>query len=64
VEEGWQRSVRCADMLSATAMLFQSPASLRAMLARLEGDASAYIIFNDLQRVANATAFLRLLDGT
>ena len=27
VEEGWQRSVECAKVLSATAMLFQSPAS-------------------------------------
>jgi uncharacterized protein YecE (DUF72 family) len=27
VEEGWQRSVECAEVLSATAMLFQCPAS-------------------------------------
>ena len=27
VEEGWRRSVHCADVLSATAMLFQCPAS-------------------------------------
>ncbi|HEY0339007.1 MAG TPA: DUF72 domain-containing protein [Burkholderiales bacterium] len=27
VEEGWQRSVECANVLSATAMLFQCPAS-------------------------------------
>ena len=27
VEEGWQRSIECAQLLSATAMLFQSPAS-------------------------------------
>jgi uncharacterized protein YecE (DUF72 family) len=27
VEQGWQRSVRCASLLSATAMLFQCPAS-------------------------------------
>jgi uncharacterized protein YecE (DUF72 family) len=27
VEEGWQRSVECADVLSATGMLFQCPAS-------------------------------------
>lgn len=27
VEEGWQRSVRCAGVLAATGMLFQSPAS-------------------------------------
>jgi uncharacterized protein YecE (DUF72 family) len=27
VEEGWQRSVRCAEVLGATAMLFQCPAS-------------------------------------
>jgi uncharacterized protein YecE (DUF72 family) len=27
VEEGWQRSVECAKLLSATAMLFQCPAS-------------------------------------
>jgi uncharacterized protein YecE (DUF72 family) len=27
VEEGWQRSVHCASVLSATAMLFQCPAS-------------------------------------
>jgi uncharacterized protein YecE (DUF72 family) len=27
VEEGWQRSVHCAGVLSATAMLFQCPAS-------------------------------------
>ena len=27
VDEGWQRSVECANVLSATAMLFQCPAS-------------------------------------
>lgn len=27
VEEGWRRSLRCAELLSATAMLFQCPAS-------------------------------------
>jgi uncharacterized protein YecE (DUF72 family) len=27
VREGWERSVQCADVLSATAMLFQCPAS-------------------------------------
>ena len=27
VEEGWRRSVECANLLSATAMLFQCPAS-------------------------------------
>ena len=27
VREGWQRSMECADVLSATAMLFQCPAS-------------------------------------
>ena len=27
VAEGWRRSVECADLLAATAMLFQSPAS-------------------------------------
>ena len=27
VEEGWRRSVRCAELLSATGMLFQCPAS-------------------------------------
>ncbi|MDT4966701.1 MAG: hypothetical protein QOJ64_1438 [Acidobacteriota bacterium] len=27
VQEGWRRSVECADLLSATAMLFQCPAS-------------------------------------
>ena len=27
VEEGWQRSLECANVLSATAMLFQCPAS-------------------------------------
>jgi uncharacterized protein YecE (DUF72 family) len=27
VEEGWQRSLRCASLLSASAMLFQCPAS-------------------------------------
>ena len=27
VEEGWQRSVECAEVLAATAMLFQCPAS-------------------------------------
>jgi uncharacterized protein YecE (DUF72 family) len=151
VEEGWQHSVRCAEILSATAMLFQSPASftptsenvarmrgfferikrpparllweprgpawvrqralavalcrdlellhvvdpfvtepepdlpvywrlhgiagprhsysdaelrrLRAMLARVESGASAYVMFNNLPRVANAKAFLRVLDG-
>jgi uncharacterized protein YecE (DUF72 family) len=150
VAEGWQRSVRCAEVLSATAMLFQSPASftpspenvehmrrfferierprarllweprgpawvrqrplavalcrdlqlihvvdpfvtepahgmpvywrlhgisgprhsysetelrhLRAMLAGVESDASAYVLFNNLPRVANAKAFLRLMD--
>lgn len=29
VQEGWQRSVECANLLSATAMLFQCPASFR-----------------------------------
>ena len=29
VHEGWQRSVDCANLLAATAMLFQCPASLR-----------------------------------
>jgi uncharacterized protein YecE (DUF72 family) len=29
VEEGWRRSVECAELLSATAMLFQCPASFR-----------------------------------
>ena len=29
VAEGWRRSVECAQLLSATAMLFQSPASFR-----------------------------------
>jgi len=29
VEEGWQRSVECATLLSATGMLFQCPASFR-----------------------------------
>ena len=152
VEEGWQRSVHCASILSATAMLFQSPASftpipenvagmrrfferierpqarllweprgpawvrkralavalcrdlqlvhvidpfvtppehgdpvyfrmhgisgprhsytdaelrrLRAMLGRVESDVPAYIMFNNLPRVANAKAFLRLLNAT
>jgi uncharacterized protein YecE (DUF72 family) len=149
VEEGWQRSVRCAGILSATAILFQSPASftptpenvehmrrfferivrprarllweprgsawvrkralaaalcqdlqlvhvvdpfvtdpvpdtpvywrlhgirtprrsytdaelrrLRAMLARVEHDGPAYVMFNNLPRVSNAKAFLRLI---
>lgn len=148
VEDGWQRSVRCAGILSATAMLFQSPASftptpenverlrrfferierpparllweprgpawvrkralalslcrdlhlvhvvdpfvtaperdtpvywrlhgisgprhsyserelqqLHDMLARVESDAPAYLMFNNLPRVADAKAFLRL----
>ena len=151
VEEGWQRSVRCAAILSATAVLFQSPASftptpeniqrmrrfferierprarllweprgpawvrkhalavalcrdlhlvhvvdpfvteperdtavywrlhgisgprhsysdaelrqLRAMLARVERDEPAYVMFNNLPRIANAKAFLRLIDA-
>jgi uncharacterized protein YecE (DUF72 family) len=29
VDEGWRRSVECAQILRATAMLFQSPASFR-----------------------------------
>ncbi|MEP6609651.1 MAG: DUF72 domain-containing protein [Burkholderiaceae bacterium] len=29
VDQGWQRSVECANLLSASAMLFQSPASFR-----------------------------------
>jgi uncharacterized protein YecE (DUF72 family) len=149
VKEGWQRSVRCAGILSATAILFQSPASftptpenvehmrrfferivrprarllweprgsawvrkralaaalcqdlqlvhvvdpfvtdpvpdtpvywrlhgirtprrsytdaelrrLRAMLARVEHDGPAYVMFNNLPRVSNAKAFLRLI---
>ena len=152
VEKGWQRSVRCAGILSATAMLFQSPASftptpenvetmrrfferierpgarllweprgpawvrqrdlavalcrdlqlvhvvdpfvtapepanpvyyrmhgisgprhsysgaelrqLRAILARTENDAPAYVMFNNLPRVANAKAFQRLMNAT
>jgi uncharacterized protein YecE (DUF72 family) len=150
VEEGWQHSVRCAGILSATAMLFQSPASftpapenvermrrfferierpaarllweprgpawvrkralalalcrdlrlvhvvdpfvtapepdgpvywrlhgisgprhsysdaelrqLRGMLARIQTGEPAYVMFNNLPRVANAKAFLRLTD--
>ena len=152
VAEGWQRSVRCAELLSATAMLFQSPASftptpenvermrgfferierprarllweprgpewvrkrelavalcrdlhlvhvvdpfvtepepgmpvywrlhgisgprhsysdaelrqLHGMLARVGSDAPMYVMFNNLPRVANAKAFLRLIDAT
>jgi uncharacterized protein YecE (DUF72 family) len=152
VEDGWQRSVRCADILSATAMLFQSPASfaptpdnvermrrfferierpparllweprgpawvrqralavalcrdlrlvhvvdpfvtppehghpvyfrlhgisgprhsysdaelrqLQAILARVDSDAPAYVMFNNLPRVANAKAFLRLINAS
>jgi uncharacterized protein YecE (DUF72 family) len=152
VEDGWRRSVRCAEILSATAMLFQSPASftptpenvasmrrfferidrpgarllweprgaawvrkralavalchdlqlvhvvdpfvtvpeagdpvyfrlhgisgprhsysdpelrrLRTILARVESDAPAYVMFNNLPRVANAKAFLRLITAT
>jgi uncharacterized protein YecE (DUF72 family) len=150
VDEGWRRSLRCAEILSATAMLFQSPASfiptpenvermrrfferidrpparllweprgpawvrkralavalcrdlqlvhvvdpfvtepehdmpvywrlhgitgprhsysdaelrrLRAMLDSVASDASAYVLFNNLPRIANAKAFLRLMD--
>lgn len=29
VEEGWRRSLQCSELLSATAMLFQCPASFR-----------------------------------
>ena len=36
VEEGWQRSVRCAEILSATAMLFQSPASFTPVPENVE----------------------------
>jgi uncharacterized protein YecE (DUF72 family) len=152
VAEGWQRSVRCAAILSATALLFQSPASftptpenvdrmrtfferierpaarllweprgpawvrertlavalcrdlnlvhvvdpfvtapeahqpvywrmhgisgprhsysdaelrqLRAELDRVEGESPAYVMFNNLPRVANAKAFLRLVSAT
>lgn len=152
VEEGWQRSVLCAEILSATAMLFQTPASftpttenvdrmrrfferiarprarllweprgpawvrhrplavalcrdldlvhvvdpfvteperdgpvywrlhgisgprhsysgaelrqLRTMLDRVEADGPAYVMFNNLPRVANAKDLQRLLDPT
>jgi uncharacterized protein YecE (DUF72 family) len=152
VEEGWQRSLRCAGLLSATAMLFQSPASftpspehvdgmrrfferierprarllweprgpawvrerelavalcrdlqlvhvvdpfvttpergspvyyrlhgisgprhsysdaelrqLRAIVAGVDSDEPAYVMFNNLPRAANARAFLRLIDAT
>ena len=152
VEDGWQRSVHCATILSATAMLFQSPASftptpqnvenmrrfferierprarllweprgpawvrkralavalcrdlqlvhvidpfvtapeygnpvyyrlhgisgprhsysdaelrqLRVILARVESDAPAYVMFNNLPRVANAKSFLGLINAT
>ena len=37
---------------------------LRAMLARVESDGPAYVMFNNLPRVANAKAFLRLIDVT
>jgi uncharacterized protein YecE (DUF72 family) len=37
---------------------------LRAMLARVDNDGPAYLMFNNLPRVANAKAFLRLLDAT
>jgi uncharacterized protein YecE (DUF72 family) len=151
VEAGWERSVRCAEVLSATAMLFQCPASftptpenvermrrfferverpparllweprgpawvrerqlavtlcrdlqlvhvvdpfvtepardgpvywrlhgisgprhsygdtelrqLRDMLARVDTGAAAYVMFNNLPRVANAKAFVRLMDA-
>jgi uncharacterized protein YecE (DUF72 family) len=152
VEEGWQRSVRCAEILSAKALLFQSPASftptpehvefmrrfferierpaarllweprgaawvrkrdlaqtlcrdlqlvhvvdpfvtdperghpvywrlhgisgprhsyseaelrrLHNMLMSVASDGAAYVMFNNLPRVANAKAFLRLLDAS
>ena len=151
VEEGWRRSVHCARLLSATALLFQSPASftptaenvdrmrrfferierpparllweprgpawvrkralaltlcrdlhlvhvvdpfvtepepempvywrlhgiggprhsysdaelskLRDTLTRVGTDTPAYVMFNNLPRVANAKAFRRLIDG-
>jgi uncharacterized protein YecE (DUF72 family) len=150
VEEGWERSVRCAAILSATALLFQTPASftptpenvgrmrnfferierpaarllweprgpawvrqralavalcrdlhlvhvvdpfvtvpephhpvywrmhgisgprhsysdselrqLRTTLERVEGDRAAHVMFNNLPRIANAKAFLRLIE--
>ena len=36
VEEGWQRSVHCAGVLSATAMLFQCPASFTPEAVNVE----------------------------
>jgi uncharacterized protein YecE (DUF72 family) len=36
VHEGWRRSVRCADQLSATAMLFQCPASFTPTVENVE----------------------------
>jgi uncharacterized protein YecE (DUF72 family) len=151
VEDGWRRSVHCAGVLAATAMLFQSPASftptpenvdrlrhfferierpparllweprgpawvrertlavalcrdlqlvhvvdpfvttpepgtpvywrlhgisgprhsyseeelrqLRDMVAAVESELPAYVMFNNLPRVANAKAFLRMITG-
>jgi uncharacterized protein YecE (DUF72 family) len=36
---------------------------LRTMLARVEDDGPAYVMFNNLPRVANAKNFLRLIDA-
>ena len=37
---------------------------LRAILGGVENDAPAYVMFNNLPRVANAKAFLRLMNAT
>lgn len=36
VADGWRRSVECAEVLSATAMLFQCPASFRPEIENVE----------------------------
>ncbi len=36
----------------------------RVILARVESDAPAYVMFNNLPRVANAKSFLRLINAT
>ena len=43
---------------------FLGLSNMRGILARVDSDASAYIMFNNLPRVANAKAFLRLINAT
>ena len=47
VDEGWRRTVECAQILSATAILFQTPASFKATEEHIE---NLQTFFNRIER--------------